>query len=163
LLSIRISQVILRAEDLVSAGLAAPERLDEMRRVADRFAVALTEDVAALIDPGDPDDPIAAQFVPSAAELATAPEERADPIGDQRWSPLPGLVHRYPDRVLLKPPHLCPVYCRFCFRRERVGKAPAMLDPAAPERALDYIWRARFYNCRTFSCGHRPAIPRRLS
>jgi lysine 2,3-aminomutase len=131
--------VSLRAEDIVSTGLAAPERLDEVRRVADRFAVALTEDVAALIDPADPADPIAAQFVPSAAELVTAPEERADPIGDEHWSPLPGVVHRYPDRVLLKPTLLCPVYCRFCFRRERVGKAPATLDRAALERAIDYI------------------------
>jgi lysine 2,3-aminomutase len=129
----------LRAADLVSAGLAAPERADEIRRVAERFSVAVTDDVARLIDPKDPADPIAQQFVPSAAELATAPEERADPIGDQRWSPLPGIVHRYPDRVLLKPTHLCPVYCRFCFRRESVGKRPAMLAPAALARAFDYI------------------------
>jgi lysine 2,3-aminomutase len=162
-LSIRICRVNLRAEDLVSAGLAAPERLDEMRRVADRFAVALTEDMAALIDPGDADDPIAAQFVPSAAELATAPEERADPIGDARWSPLPGLVHRYPDRVLLKPTHLCPVYCRFCFRRERVGKAPAMLAPAALERAFDYI-RQRPEIWEVIVTGGDPFVlaPRRL-
>jgi lysine 2,3-aminomutase len=69
------------------------------------------------------------------------PEERADPIGDQRWSPLPGIMHRYPDRVLLKPTLLCPVYCRFCFRREVVGKKGGMLDQAALERAFDYIRR----------------------
>jgi lysine 2,3-aminomutase len=116
-----------------------PSRLEEIRRVADEFAVALTADVAALIDPAHPADPIAAQFVPSGAELERAPEERADPIGDQRWSPVPGIVHRYPDRVLLKPTVLCPVYCRFCFRREVVGKRPAMLDPPALENAYDYI------------------------
>ncbi|MGC2523863.1 MAG: lysine-2,3-aminomutase-like protein [Stellaceae bacterium] len=115
------------------------ERRDEIRRVAERFSVAVTEDMAALIEPGDPNDPIAAQFVASAAELETAAEEMPDPIGDERWSPVPGIVHRYPDRVLLKPTLICPVYCRFCFRREVVGKRPAMLDPAALRRAYDYI------------------------
>jgi lysine 2,3-aminomutase len=131
--------VTLRADDLITSGLAAPERAAELRLVAERFAVALTEDMAALIDAADPGDPIAAQFVPTAAELFTAPEERADPIGDERWSPIPGIVHRYPDRVLLKPTLLCPVYCRFCFRREVVGKKAAVLDHAALERAFDYI------------------------
>ena len=129
----------LLADDLVSAGLVVPEHDDEIRRVADQFAVAITEDMAALIDPGDDRDPIAAQFVPSVAELAVAEEELADPIGDQRWSPVPGIVHRHPDRVLLKPTLLCPVYCRFCFRREVVGKKPAMLGPAVLERAYAYI------------------------
>jgi lysine 2,3-aminomutase len=114
--------VTLRADDLVARGLVAPERLDELRRVAEQFAVAVTDEMAELIDPSDPADPIAAQFVPSAAELETAPEDQPDPIGDERWSPLPGIVHRYPDRVLLKPILTCPVYCRFCFRREQVGK-----------------------------------------
>jgi lysine 2,3-aminomutase len=131
--------VTWRTEDLVEHRLVPPERRDELRRVADQFAVAITEDMAVLIDPGDPADPIAAQFVPTAAELCEAPEERADPIGDERWSPVPGIVHRYPDRVLLKPILLCPVYCRFCFRREVVGKKAAVLDRDSLARALDYI------------------------
>jgi lysine 2,3-aminomutase len=132
----------LRIEDLVDRGLVPPERLDVLRRVAENFAVALTEDVAALIDPADPDDPIAAQFVPRATELDTTPEESADPIGDERWSPVPGIVHRYPDRVLLKPILVCPVYCRFCFRREQVGGKDALLSAEALAGAFDYI-RAR--------------------
>src|SRR5271169_5010278 len=131
----------LCAKDLVSEGLVEASRLEEIKRVAGEFAVALTADLAALIDPADPADPIAAQFVPSGAELEIAHEERADPIGDVRWSPVPGIVHRYPDRVLLKPTLLCPVYCRFCFRREVVGKRPAMLNQSALERAFDYIRR----------------------
>src|SRR6201995_5634084 len=130
---------ILGAKDFVPAGLIEPGRVREIRRGAGQFAVAMTEDMAELIDPADPADPIAAQFVPTAAELAEAAEERADPIGDERWSPVPGIVHRYPDRVLLKPTLLCPVYCRFCFRREFVGKAGAMLDQASMARAFDYI------------------------
>lgn len=130
---------ILGAEDFVRVGLAEPARLREIRRVAGQFAVALTADMTELIDPADPADPIAAQFVPTVAELAQAPEERADPIGDERWSPVPGIVHRYPDRVLLKPTLLCPVYCRFCFRREVVGKKGAVLDQASMALAFDYI------------------------
>jgi lysine 2,3-aminomutase len=131
--------VTLRAADLVDAGLVAPERLGEVRQVAARFSVALTDEVAALIDPADPADPIAAQFVPSAAELDTAPEEQADPIGDERWSPVTGIVHRYPDRVLLKPSLVCPVYCRYCFRREQIGARGAVLDRTALKGAFAYI------------------------
>ncbi|WP_019904603.1 lysine-2,3-aminomutase-like protein [Methylobacterium sp. 77] len=106
---------------LGEAGLVSASDLPALQAVAARYAVSVTPDMAELIDPSDPDDPIARQFVPRAEELTTRPEEDADPIGDAAHSPLPGLVHRYPDRVLLKPLHICPVYCRFCFRREMVG------------------------------------------
>jgi lysine 2,3-aminomutase len=132
----------LGADDLVSRGLVTPKELEAVRRVAARYSVALTEDVAELIDPNDPADPIAAQFVPSGAELHDHPDDLSDPIGDERWSPVPGIVHRYPDRVLLKPSLTCPVYCRFCFRREMVGQKGGMLGAAALERAFEYI-RAR--------------------
>lgn len=131
--------MITRAEELIDRGLVAPERREELRRVAEKFAVALTEDMAGLIDAADPDDPIAAQFVPSGAELNAASDDVPDPIGDERWSPLPGIVHRYPDRVLLKPILICPVYCRFCFRREQVGPGSGLLAPAALDRAFRYI------------------------
>jgi lysine 2,3-aminomutase len=129
----------LGLEDLASAGLVAPERLAELRPVAARFAVALPEEMASLVHADDPQDPLAAQFVPSPAELQASPAERGDPIGDERWSPLPGIVHRHPDRVLLKPILLCPVYCRFCFRREVVGGKGAVLAAADLDRALDYV------------------------
>ena len=154
----------LREQDLVPAGLVEASRLEEIKRVAGEFAVALTANVAALIDPADPADPIAAQFIPSGAELEISHEERADPIGDARWSPVPGIVHRYPDRVLLKPTLLCPVYCRFCFRREVVGKKPAMLDDEALERAFDYI-RQRPQIWEVIVTGGDPLLlaPRRLA
>src|SRR5262249_45963495 len=109
-------------------------------RAAARYAVAITPALAELIDPSNPDDPIARQFVPDAAELVVAPEERADPIGDDAKSPVEGIVHRYPDRVLLKLVHVCPVYCRFCFRREMVGpRGRPMLSRTKLAAALDYI------------------------
>ena len=127
-------------DDLVAAGLAAPEARAPLQEVASRYAVAITPAMARLIDPADPADPIARQFVPSPDELSEDPVERADPIDDHGHSPVPGLVHRYPDRVLLKLVHTCPVYCRFCFRREMVGpgKADAM-GPEALDRMIAYI------------------------
>ena len=154
----------LRADDFIPAGLVAPDRLGELRRVAAQFSVALTGEMAALIDPADPADPIAAQFVPSGAELDTATEEQADPIGDERWSPVPGIVHRYPDRVLLKPSLLCPVYCRFCFRREQIGARGRVLDRRSLDRAYDYI-RARPQIWEVVITGGDPFLlsPRRIA
>ncbi|MFT3809202.1 MAG: lysine-2,3-aminomutase-like protein [Micropepsaceae bacterium] len=93
--------------------------------VASRYAIAVTPEMAALIDPNDPADPIARQFIPSAEELTVLPEESGDPIGDARHTPVPGVVHRYKGRALLKVISACPVYCRFCFRREMVGPGQA--------------------------------------
>ena len=125
--------------ELVAAGLAPPEKLADLARVAERYALAVTPEIAALIDRADPRDPIARQFVPDAAELTATPDERADPIGDDTHSPVEGIVHRYPDRVLLKLVNVCAVYCRFCFRREMVGPGKQMLSPDKLDAALGYI------------------------
>ena len=124
---------------LLNAGLVSPEQLVEIDRVAKQFSMAVTHDMAELIDPSDPNDPIAQQFIPDARELTIRPEELADPIGDFPYTPVKGIVHRYPDRVLLKTIHVCPVYCRFCFRREVVGNDGEGLAPKELEAALDYI------------------------
>ena len=126
--------------ELVARGLAPAASLADLEDVAARYAVAITPDIAALIDTSDPDDPIARQFIPSAEELRSQPGEDADPIGDHSHSPVDGIVHRYPDRVLFKLVHVCAVYCRFCFRREMVGPGKASaLSPTAYRAALDYI------------------------
>src|SRR5215475_9939547 len=126
--------------ELVAHGLARASDLADLEKVAARYAVAVTPDIAALIDGNDPNDPIARQFVPTRAELSGAPGENADPIGDHSHSPVPGIVHRYPDRVLFKLVHVCAVYCRFCFRREMVGPGKdTALSDAAYASALGYI------------------------
>ncbi|WP_417308376.1 lysine-2,3-aminomutase-like protein [Devosia sp.] len=128
------------AGDLVDAGLLAPELQAEASAVAERYAIAVTPVMAGLMARGDADDPIARQFIPDARERDTTPEERADPIGDLSHSPVEGIVHRYPDRVLLKAVHVCPVYCRFCFRREMVGpEGLGTLSPEALDAAIAYI------------------------
>ena len=115
------------------------ERLAELEAVAERYAIGLTPALAALVRPGDPADPIARQFVPDARELIRDPAESDDPIGDDAMSPVKGLVHRYPDRVLIKLVAVCAVYCRFCFRRERVGPGSGALSAAEFAAALDYV------------------------
>jgi lysine 2,3-aminomutase len=122
------------------AGLVRASRAAALEQVAARYAVAITPAMAALIDPDDPDDPIARQFVPDPAELVAQPQERADPIGDDAFSPVEGIVHRCPDRVLLKLVYTCPVYCRFCFRRETVGpQGRPGLTARQRAAAYDYI------------------------
>jgi lysine 2,3-aminomutase len=124
---------------LAEAGLVTAADAAALAPVAARYAVAITPALAELIDPSDVDDPIAAQFVPTLAELHETPVERADPIGDAAHEKVPGVIHRYPDRALLKIVSACPVYCRFCFRREMVGPAGPALTGAALETALAYI------------------------
>ncbi len=132
-------KTLATADQLAKRKLIAKEAVEELERVASRYAIAITP--AALDMIGDvPTGPIGCQFIPDTAELVTTAEERADPIGDERFSPLPGIVHRYPDRVLLKAVHVCPVYCRFCFRREMVGPdGHGTLSPDEIEAALAYI------------------------
>jgi lysine 2,3-aminomutase len=126
--------------ELRDAGLVPASDVAALEHVAARYAVAITPAMADLIDSDDPDDPIARQFIPDPAELAPQPHERADPIGDDAFSPVEGIVHRYPDRVLLKLTHTCPVYCRFCFRREMVGPGGRRaLTAEQRDAAYDYI------------------------
>src|ERR1700722_7422888 len=132
-------KTLRRPSELAAARLVARDRLEPLGQGAGRYAVAITPALADLIDPSDPHDPIARQFVPDARELHMEPEESHDPIGDEAHSPVEGIVHRYPDRVLLKLVNACAVYCRFCFRREMVGPGRGGLAPAALDKALAYV------------------------
>jgi lysine 2,3-aminomutase len=132
-------QPLRSIEALVAHGLVPRERSEALRAVAGRYAVSVTPAMAKLIDPADPVDPIARQFIPDPAELVTLPQDLADPIGDEAHSPVEGVVHRYPDRALLKLVHACPVYCRFCFRREMVGPAGDALTGDRLDAALAYL------------------------
>jgi len=126
--------------ELAEAGLLPADKVQALERVAERYAIAITPKMLGLIDRSDQSDPIARQFIPDVLELEQHPEELTDPIGDERFAPVPGVVHRYPDRVLLKVTHVCPVYCRFCFRRETVGPGgPPALTGKALDKAVAYI------------------------
>jgi lysine 2,3-aminomutase len=162
---IAAKKTLRSASALADAGLVAADRLPALERVAAQYAVAITPDMAQLIDEADPFDPIARQFVADEAELVTLPAESADPIGDFAHSPVEGIVHRYPDRVLLKPTHTCAVYCRFCFRREMVGpEGLKTLSPAELDAAFAYI-AARPQIWEVIVTGGDPLVlsPRRIA
>lgn len=132
------ARTLRTADDLAKAGLTRDAR--ELDQVMAAYATAISPAMSRLIDRSDATDPIALQFAPSAAELDVQPDELPDPIGDKTHEPVEGIVHRYPDRVLLKPVSVCPVYCRFCFRREMVGpEKDGNLTPAELDGALAYI------------------------
>ena len=149
--------------DLVRAGLLPADRVAALDAVVDTLPVGVSADLLAATVPGDAADPIARQFLPDLRELTIAPEELADPIGDEVHAPVKGIVHRYPDRVLLKPLLTCPVYCRFCFRREAVGPGSDALTATELAQALDYI-RARPEIWEVILTGGDPLMlsPRRL-
>ena len=134
-------KTLTRPDELIAAGFAEPSQAAALAEVAALYSVAVPPGVSALIE--RPDDPIGRQFLPDAAELRHLPQERADPIGDDAHEVAKGLIHRYPDRALLKLTSVCPVYCRFCFRRARVGAGtPGLLDEAALDAAFAYLARA---------------------
>jgi lysine 2,3-aminomutase len=126
------------ARHLLAAGLIGPATVPALEATEARYAVAISPAMRALII--TPDDPIGRQFIPDPAELRISAFEHPDPIGDDALSPVKGVVHRYPDRALLKPLLICPVYCRFCFRREHVGPDGGALTDAELETA--YAWFA---------------------
>ncbi len=130
-------RTLRRISELSAAGLIAPEDEAALEAVSARYAVAIPPALRALIE--TPDDPLGLQFIPNAAELITAPHEDVDPVADEALSPVPGIVHRYPDRALLKPLLACPVYCRFCFRREQVGPDGGVLSEDALATAYGYL------------------------
>lgn len=111
--------------------------LHAIEQVAKKYAVALTPHVLSTIK--NPDDAVAKQYIPQLEELITTPEEMLDPIGDTAHTPVKGIVHRYPDRVLLKLANICAVYCRYCFRREMVGPGADVLNAEEKSQAYDYI------------------------
>jgi lysine 2,3-aminomutase len=133
-----IGQRSLRDTDaLIAAGLVLPEARGALLAVEQRYAVAVSPAMRRLIQ--RPDDAIGRQFIPDPAELITAPNEAADPIADDKLSPIKGVVYRYPDRALLKPLLICPVYCRFCFRREHVGPDGGLLTDAELQAAYNWF------------------------
>ena len=98
------------------------------------FSMLATPYYLDLMDWSDPSDPLRRMVVPDAREREVQPYERADPIGDRLHEPVPGIVHRYPDRCLLMLTHACAIHCRFCFRRNLLGG-----HQADDEAALHYI------------------------
>lgn len=132
---------ITKASQLAQAGLIDPKNLEAIEKVAEKFSIALTPQVVEMITVGSESDKaaIAQQFLPTEQELLVTATESKDPIGDDTYTKVKGIVHRNPDRCLLIPISSCPVYCRFCFRREKVGANNKALSESELEGALTYI------------------------
>jgi lysine 2,3-aminomutase len=116
---------------------AAEEAAVSATRAA--FRMAVTPYYASLMDPADPGCPIRRQAIPHSDELAGDPEAMADPLGEVSRTPVPGVVHRYPDRILLLVNNVCPVYCRFCTRKRLTKLDNDTLGSDELEAAYAYV------------------------
>lgn len=113
----------------------------EALSVRDLFRVEITPYFVSLIDPDDPNDPIRRQVIPTAGEIVPFTGMMEDSLAEDRHSPVPGLVHRYPDRVLMLVTTQCASYCRYCTRSRIVGDPTATFSRAEFEAQLDYLRR----------------------
>ena len=118
--------------------LTDKEREDLLSMTA-RFRMGITPYYLSLIDKNNPDCPIRKQAIPTINELNVREEELPDPLGDERRSPIKGITHRYPDRLLLYPTYQCAMYCRHCFRRRIVGQSDKTLTSEEMDKAIAYI------------------------
>jgi len=107
------------------------------------FHMGITPYYASLMDENDPNCPIRLQSVPQMGELEILSHDLEDPLAEERDMPVPGITHRYPDRVLFYTTHNCPVYCRHCTRKRKVADPTSMTDKDQIEIALDYIARTK--------------------
>src|SRR5512140_2488057 len=103
------------------------------------FRVDITPYFISLIDPDDPEDPVRKQIIPTAAEIVPFTGMMEDSLAEDRHSPVPGLVHRYPDRVLMLVTTQCATYCRYCTRSRIVGDPTETFSRAEFEGQIDYI------------------------
>lgn len=119
--------------------LSASER-GTIERIGGRLPVGITPYYAALMDPEDPSEPIRSTMIPVGGELVRGYGEAEDPLGEDADSPVPGLVHRYPDRVLFLVTNFCATYCRYCTRARVVGHTGEFhFNRAQHQKAIDYV------------------------
>lgn len=116
-----------------------PEEKASFDECEKRFKVAITPYYASLIDPSDPRCPIRLQTIPQPEELSIHPTDLKDPLGEDAHTPVPGITHRYPDRVLFYTTHNCPVYCRHCTRKRKVSNPSTAAQIKQIENGLQYI------------------------
>ena len=130
---------IMTGEQLRQVINLTPSEEAAVERKSGRFIMGIPPYWAALMDPDDPTCPIRRQAVPTEEEYYTSPNDLVDPLAEDSHMPVPGLVHRYPDRVLLLVVEVCSMYCRFCTRSRVVGTTAGYSRPANIDVAVDYI------------------------
>ncbi len=116
-----------------------PEEEKGLRQAQGRMSMSITPYWLMLIDPADPECPIRRQSIPTAHEFVVSPHEMVDPCAEDRDSPVKGLVHRYPDRVLVLATEQCAMYCRHCTRRRLVGERAEINILENIDKIVDYL------------------------
>lgn len=119
-----------------------PSEEEGVKKSLETLRMAITPYYLSLIDPNDPRDPVRRQAVPSALELHISHADLLDPLHEDEDSPVPGLTHRYPDRVLFLITDMCAMYCRHCTRRRFAGQTDAQSPSERIQRGIDYIARS---------------------
>lgn len=130
---------IRNGEDLSKVLPLTDQEKADIAECLKQFRMAITPYYASLIDPNDPNDPVRQQCVPSIRETCPCENDMADPLNEDADSPVPHLVHRYPDRVLFLSTLQCSMYCRHCTRRRMVGEEDKAITEKEFERVLKYI------------------------
>lgn len=120
----------------------SPQQRDSFKRTVEKFPLSITPYYLSLIDVRNfENDPVFKQSFPSPLELQVHKYDMADPLHEEHDSPVPGVTHRYPDRVLLLVSNTCAMYCRHCTRKRRVGDPESIPDRATIAAGIDYIRR----------------------
>jgi lysine 2,3-aminomutase len=132
---------ITRLEQLESVIRVTDDERQAARETEKDFHMGITPYYAALMDPDDPRCPVRLQSVPTMGETILAAADLEDPLAEERDMPVPGITHRYPDRVLFYITHNCPVYCRHCTRKRKVADPSSAAARKQVEDGLDYIAR----------------------
>ena len=131
-------QMSNRIETIDDASRILSVRMNE-KNCDSTLRMAITPYYFSLINPDDPNDPIRKQAIPTINEMKYSKAEQRDPLGEEADSPVPGLVHRYPDRVLLLVTDKCAMYCRHCTRRRFAGQTDNDLSRSQVEEGINYI------------------------
>ncbi|MBO6060628.1 MAG: lysine 2,3-aminomutase, partial [Clostridia bacterium] len=135
----QVANRIETLEDLKKYVALTPEEEDGVKKCLGTLRMAITPYYLSLLNPDDPYDPVRRQAIPTALELYQAPEDQLDPLHEDTDSPVPGLTHRYPDRVLFLVTDQCSMYCRHCTRRRFAGQNDTAVPDCQVEGCLDYI------------------------
>ncbi len=130
---------VTRLEQLERVIRVTPDERRAAVETEAEFHMGITPYYAALMDPEDPSCPIRLQSVPTMGELNFLPSDLEDPLAEERDMPVPGITHRYPDRVLFYTTHNCPVYCRHCTRKRKVSDPTSTAAKRQIEESLAYI------------------------
>jgi len=135
----QLANRVTSVEELKSIVSLTEDEISGIKDCLKSLRMAITPYYATLMNPNDPGCPVRKQAIPTAAELMHAPYDMEDPLSEEKDSPVPGVTHRYPDRVLLLVTDQCSMYCRHCTRRRMAGRTDKALPKKYIDRAINYI------------------------